>query len=46
MKLTLPFLLSVNIYWRNTRKEVLISALDRYFRSNAQAACLKQYTEV
>ncbi|WP_259400602.1 hypothetical protein [Pantoea hericii] len=42
MKLTLPFLPSVNTYWRNTRKGVLISAYGRCFRSNAFAAVLQQ----
>ena len=42
MKLTLPFPPSVNTYWRNTRKGVLISASGRCFRSNAFAAVLEQ----
>ncbi|MGC0845362.1 RusA family crossover junction endodeoxyribonuclease [Pantoea agglomerans] len=42
MKLTLPFPPSVNTYWRNTRKGVLISASGRCFRSNALAAVLEQ----
>ncbi|WP_336702588.1 RusA family crossover junction endodeoxyribonuclease [Pantoea dispersa] len=42
MKLTLPFPPSVNTYWRNTRKGVLISASGRSFRSNALADILEQ----
>ena len=42
MKLILPFPPSVNTYWRNTRKGVLISASGRCFRSNAFAAVLEQ----
>ena len=42
MKLTLPFPPSVNTYWRNTRKGVLISASGRSFRSNAVAAVYMQ----
>lgn len=42
MKLTLPFPPSVNTYWRNTRKGVLISASGRCFRSNALAAVMEQ----
>lgn len=42
MKLTLPFPPSVNTYWRNTRKGVLISASGRCFRSNAIAAVYQQ----
>ncbi len=42
MKLTLPFPPSVNTYWRNTRKGVLISASGRCFRSNAFAAVMEQ----
>lgn len=42
MKLILPFPPSVNTYWRNTRKGVLISASGRCFRSNAFAAVLQQ----
>ncbi|WP_394521681.1 hypothetical protein C1N60_08840 [Pantoea sp. SGAir0184] len=42
MKLTLPFPPSVNTYWRNTRKGVLISASGRSFRSNALADIMEQ----
>ncbi|ORM64521.1 hypothetical protein PRCB_16445 [Pantoea rodasii] len=42
MKLTLPFPPSVNTYWRNTGKGVLISASGRSFRSNAIAAVYMQ----
>lgn len=42
MKLTLPFPPSVNTYWRNTRKGILISASGRCFRSNALAAVMDQ----
>lgn len=42
MKLTLPFPPSVNTYWRNTRKGVLISAYGRCFRSNALASVMEQ----
>lgn len=42
MKLTLPFPPSVNTYWRNTRKGVLISACGRSFRSNALADIMEQ----
>ncbi|WP_337025911.1 RusA family crossover junction endodeoxyribonuclease [Pantoea anthophila] len=42
MKLTLPFPPSVNTYWRNTRKGVLISASGRCFRSNASASVMEQ----
>lgn len=42
MKLTLPFPPSVNTYWRNTRKGVLISASGRCFRSNALACVMEQ----
>jgi len=42
MKLTLPFPPSVNTYWRNTRKGVLISASGRCFRSNAIANVYEQ----
>lgn len=42
MKLTLPFPPSVNTYWRNTRKGVLISASGRSFRSNALADITEQ----
>lgn len=42
MKLTLPFPPSVNTYWRNTRKGVLISASGRCFRSTALACFMKQ----
>jgi len=42
MKLTLPFPPSVNTYWRNTRKGVLISASGRCFRSNALACVIEQ----
>lgn len=42
MKLTLPFPPSVNTYWRNTRKGVLISASGRSFRSNAIASIYEQ----
>ncbi len=42
MKLTLPFPPSVNTYWRNTRKGVLISASGRCFRSNALASVMEQ----
>ena len=42
MKLTLPFPPSVNTYWRNTRKGVLISASGRSFRSNAIGAVYEQ----
>lgn len=42
MKLTLPFPPSVNTYWRNTRKRVLISASGRSFRSNALADIMEQ----
>jgi len=42
MKLILPFPPSVNTYWRNTRKGVLISASGRCFRSNALAAVMEQ----
>lgn len=42
MKLILPFPPSVNTYWRNTRKGVLISASGRSFRSNALADIMEQ----
>ncbi|MFQ1679186.1 RusA family crossover junction endodeoxyribonuclease [Pantoea dispersa] len=42
MKLTLPFPPSVNTYWRNIRKGVLISASGRSFRSNALADIMEQ----
>jgi len=42
MKLTLPFPPSVNSYWRNTPKGVLISASGRSFRANALAAIMEQ----
>ena len=42
MKLTLPFPPSVNTYWRNTRKGVLISASGRSFRSNAIGDIMEQ----
>jgi len=42
MKLTLPFPPSVNSYWRNTRKGVLISASGRSFRTNAIGAVYEQ----
>jgi len=42
MKLTLPFPPSVNTYWRNTRKGVMISASGRCFRSNALACVMEQ----
>ncbi len=42
VKFTLPFPPSVNTYWRNTRKGVLISASGRCFRSNAIAAVYQQ----
>ncbi|WP_256849887.1 RusA family crossover junction endodeoxyribonuclease [Pantoea sp. Fr-CA_6] len=42
MKLTLPFPPSVNTYWRNTRKGVLISASGRCFRSNTLASVMEQ----
>lgn len=46
MKLTLPFPPSVNTYWRNTRKGVLISASGRSFRSNALADIMEQLRRV
>ncbi len=42
MKLTLPFPPSVNTYWRNTRKGVLISASGRCFRTAAVLAIWQQ----
>ncbi|WP_313383165.1 RusA family crossover junction endodeoxyribonuclease [Pantoea sp.] len=42
MKLILPFPPSVNSYWRNTRKGVLISASGRSFRANAIGAVYEQ----
>ena len=42
MKLTLPFPPSVNTYWRNTSRGVLISASGRSFRSNAIGAVYEQ----
>ncbi|ADU71531.1 RusA family crossover junction endodeoxyribonuclease [Pantoea sp. At-9b] len=42
MKLTLPFPPTVNTYWRNTPKGVLISASGRSFRSSAIASVLEQ----
>lgn len=42
MRLILPFPPSVNSYWRNTRKGVLISASGRSFRSNAIASVYEQ----
>ncbi|MGK3116684.1 RusA family crossover junction endodeoxyribonuclease [Candidatus Pantoea formicae] len=42
MKLTLPFPPTVNTYWRNTSKGVLISASGRSFRSNAIGNIMEQ----
>ncbi|MBP2197200.1 RusA family crossover junction endodeoxyribonuclease [Pantoea cypripedii] len=42
MKLTLPFPPTVNTYWRNTRKGVLISAFGRSFRSESIVSVWKQ----
>lgn len=42
MKLTLPFPPTVNTYWRNTSRGVLISASGRSFRSSAIASVYQQ----
>lgn len=42
MRLILPFPPTVNTYWRNTNRGVLISASGRCFRSNAYASVLDQ----
>lgn len=43
MKLILPFPPSVNTYWRNTRKRVLISASWRCFHSSSLAAIFTKF---
>ncbi|WP_249654466.1 RusA family crossover junction endodeoxyribonuclease [Pantoea agglomerans] len=42
MKLTLPIPSTVNTYWRNTSRGVLISASGRSFRSNVYATVMER----